>query len=432
MFGYLNLLRAKFWPAARPFAVALESHSPPLDGVRGLAVLLVLMYDCLKIPNDGSLLSLVTRKIASCGWIGVDLFFVLSGFLITGILLDTKGQTGYWKSFLVRRAVRIFPLYYATLLGVFVAAPLTVAAIGQWDSASALAAVQRDWFWHCCYLQNWLFAYRQSWPADHVLNHFWSLAIEEQFYLVWPLIVAYWAPKNLARLCLGLCATALALRFMFLMTGFDGITTYVMTITRMDSLCLGALVATAIRNPVSYAWVQRLSCGTLVSLFILTLGIDCVWPVLTSQAFGSYSLGHTLVGLLFAALIGTVAIVPRQHLLYRAFEILPLRTLGKYSYAIYVFHRFIYELVLTFNWEQVPVSNHGWLIFATTLILSLGAALLSWFVIERHFLELKRYAPRPGALPQRPDSDVSNPAGRITQASLRSLDFVACSSKLSP
>ncbi|MCA9081518.1 MAG: acyltransferase, partial [Planctomycetaceae bacterium] len=396
----LRALKNRFWPTARSFGVGLDKHSPALDGVRGLAVLLVLMYDCLKLENDGFLPTLLVRKAASMGWIGVDLFFVLSGFLITGILLETCGRSGYWKSFLARRAVRIFPLYYATLIGTFFVVPWILWMCGQWRADHPVAIVHADQWYYWTYLQNWLFAVRGEWPAERVLNHFWSLAVEEQFYLVWPCVVALLSRRQLGRLCVALCVTALALRCWLLTHDYAGVSTYVMTITRMDSLCLGALLAIGLRDG---NWFPRLARWLPLATGVLLLGVlglDAVWPVLKSQAFGSYTIGHTLVGLVFAGLIGTLATRAPSHLLTTLFSFDGLRLLGKYSYAIYVFHRFAYALVQSFDLSTLPEQWHGWAIFAATLVVSLVFAKISWIVLEQPFLRLKRYAPRPDEVEQ--------------------------------
>ncbi len=417
MLTVLRRLYDRFWPAQRTFEQGLEPHSPPLDGLRGVAVLLVLMYDCLKLVNDGSPVTLLARKTASAGWIGVDLFFVLSGFLITGILLETRGRAGYWRSFIIRRSVRIFPLYYATLAVVFLVIPSALWWTGSWNSFSRLAQVHEDQFYYWVYLQNWLFAARQSWPHERVLNHFWSLAVEEQFYLVWPIVVAWFSRTSLVRLCFALCVTALGLRCLLIAQGADPVTTYVMTITRMDSLCLGALVAVGLRNERVYrrcvGWLPVLTAGTLA----LLVGIDVVWPVLESQAVGSSSIGHTLIGLFFACLIATLATVPRGHLLYTAASALPLRILGKYSYAIYVFHRFAHELVMTFDWNSLPEWGRGWGEFAATLALSVGIAKLTWVLLEQPCLSLKKYAPRPDQVKPREPLVIDSPAPKCSPTS---------------
>jgi len=375
----------------------LKKHLPALDGVRGLAVLLVLCYDCLKLNNNGYLATLISRKFASSGWIGVDLFFVLSGFLITGILLDTVGRTGYWKSFILRRSVRIFPLYYGTLIVVFGVAPLVCLAWNISTATSALAAVKGDQFWYWIYAQNWAFAWQGAWPEERVLNHFWSLAVEEQFYLIWPFVVVACSRKSLFWVCSVLCIVALVLRYALLVNGVPGVATYVMTITRMDSLCAGALLAIALRSvDWSARWAKYFPviCATC---FLIVIGIDAFYPILKSESFAAYSIGHTLIALVFALLIGSLVVLPKNHLLNRLFCFHGLISLGKYSYAIYVFHRFVYQAVKSFDWSFLSESIQGWAIFAATLLCSYLVARISWILWESPFLALKVYMPRPDA-----------------------------------
>ncbi len=395
-------IRTVAFPGKDVSSLDLKKHLPALDGVRGLAVLLVLCYDCLKLQNNGFVPTMIVRKFAASGWIGVDLFFVLSGFLITGILLDTVGRKGYWKSFILRRSVRIFPLYYGTLVIVFGIVPLLYLVSGYQSGVGALAEVKQTQFWYWSYLQNWLFAWQGAWPEGRLLNHFWSLAVEEQFYLVWPFVVVACSRKRLAWLCLGLCLFALSLRYVMLSNGFPGVATYVMTITRMDSLCAGALLAIAFRSPgwrLRWAGYFPIICAAAI---VILLGTDAVYPVLKSESFAAYSIGHTLIATFFALLIGTLVILPQNHLLSRLFCFSGLVSLGKYSYAIYVFHRFVYRAVKSYDWSFLADSLQGWGVFAVTLALSYLVARISWLLWESPFLALKVYLPRPDETPDSP------------------------------
>lgn len=380
-------------------------HSLPLDGVRGLAVLLVLCYDCLKLPASADPLTFAARKFAASGWAGVDLFFVLSGFLITGILLDTVGRPRYWRSFLARRALRIFPLYYATLIGVFLIAP-AFRGMMTVEAAFALDAIERDQAWYWFYGQNWLYAIRGAWPEERVLNHFWSLAIEEQFYLIWPLVVCLFTRRQLFRICLGLSGLALSLRCGLLLNGVPGVVTYVMTVTRVDSLCSGAVMAILIRDR---RFLQNIGPWLPAAAFISGLGLlgcDACWHVLQSQSVPAYSIGHSLLAVTFGLMIGACAAVPERHLLARIFSLRPMLTLGKYSYAMYVFHRFVHAAVVACDWSVVPEPLQGWGIFMATLLGTLLASLISWHVIEKPCLSWKDSFPRPDEVGQRSRIDV--------------------------
>lgn len=371
-------------------------HCVPLDGVRGLAVLLVLAYDCLKVPYDGAPWTLAVRKLSAAGWIGVDLFFVLSGFLITGVLLQTRGCPGYFRSFMLRRAVRIFPLYYATLLMVYVILPGLLAwAAPSSALAQTMGDLQRDQGWFWSYMQNWLFAIRGSWPSDRVLNHFWSLAIEEQFYLVWPLVVAICSRRQLGRLCGVLIVGALILRTVCLTSGVSPTATYVMTITRVDGLAAGALLAIALQD---HTWASRIRLWAprvLIAISPLVLLADWRWSLFKTESFLAYTVGHSTAALLFAALIGTAATCHDRHFIARLFSLRLFTALGVYSYAIYVCHRWVYAGVKQWDWTSLPDSVQGYAIFGMTLAMSTLAAAISWRCLESPFLRLKKWIPRP-------------------------------------
>ncbi|HLL88149.1 MAG TPA: acyltransferase, partial [Tepidisphaeraceae bacterium] len=167
---------------------AARTHYPALDGLRGLAILLVMVSHYVAPPAGGGRWGLVFRRAADAGWVGVDLFFALSGFLITGILLDAKGKPGFFRNFFARRTLRVFPLYYGVLFVVCVLLP----ALGLLKLGVPLS---QRWLW--LYATNLFpllrsadgagFFFPNSW--DLQFGHFWSLAVEEHFYLAWPLVV---------------------------------------------------------------------------------------------------------------------------------------------------------------------------------------------------------------------------------------------------
>ncbi|HEX6051682.1 MAG TPA: acyltransferase, partial [Gemmatimonadaceae bacterium] len=176
---------------------AWSGHVPALDGVRGLAVALVLVCHVAWDFSSPSYMERGLIEVARAGWIGVDLFFVLSGFLITGILLDTRGGPKYFRHFYVRRTLRIFPLYYAILVGVFVITPLVAATRDRrWFTD---IVDQQGWFW--TYTSNVFLAVTGRWEQTGILGHFWSLAVEEQFYLIWPAVVLLLSPRQLRTAC---------------------------------------------------------------------------------------------------------------------------------------------------------------------------------------------------------------------------------------
>ena len=260
---------------------ALRSYIPALDGVRGLAILVVMFCHFVWIQNemssppDGK--SRLVIEMLKTGRYGVDLFFVLSGFLITGILYDAKGDKHYFRNFYARRTLRIFPLYYCVLLIAFVIAPLFV----HWTSNGERQVVHNQaWLW--LYMGNVKnsFVGPEFFQQDRLrMGHFWSLAIEEQFYLVWPLLILLLNRRSAMIACVGLIVGAPLLRI-GRMSGLPypkGLFAAIyFTFCKLDTLALGALMALAARSPgglVRYAklapWVFLL-CGAMIApmLFI--------------------------------------------------------------------------------------------------------------------------------------------------------------------
>jgi peptidoglycan/LPS O-acetylase OafA/YrhL len=365
---------------------SLGGHLLTLDGVRGLAIVLVLAHNLNILTGPQTPAGTAVSRLDDLGWVGVQLFFVLSGFLITGILMDTRESDNYYRAFLGRRVLRIFPLYYATLLVAFVVLPLVGAPHPPPDG------------------QLFLWTYTSNWAApagydNPEFPHFWSLAVEEQFYLLWPFVVRALTPRRLLALCLGLAVAAFAVRVGLRLGGAGPQPAYMWTITRMDALALGAAVAVVLRMPRASAWALRWDRGSgwialAIGLagFIITRG-DPRTTVL-SQTIGYSILAVTFSVFVFAAV---TADARRRGPLYHALAWSPLRVLGTYSYGIYVFHVPIHRAIglpLLHRWvpEGTPIgSKIGILYFVIASLVSLGAAVISYHLFEQRFLALKRY-----------------------------------------
>ena len=222
---------------------------PPLDGVRGLAILVVLVHNAAWIAESGEhLLFKLVVALASTGWIGVQLFFVLSGFLITGILLDSKGKREFFRSFYIRRALRILPPYFF-VVGLMVVLAATISWSPEWSRA-VLAHQWSYWF----YVSNWIQPFNLGIPG---FSHLWSLAVEEQFYLLWPL-VAWLLPRHRFRTaCVGLIVVTPLIRLGLRLVGLPEATAYMFTVARWDALAAGALVAVLVRESSGRAWLER-------------------------------------------------------------------------------------------------------------------------------------------------------------------------------
>jgi peptidoglycan/LPS O-acetylase OafA/YrhL len=378
---------------------ALGTHWPALDGLRGVAILLVVLHHCAVEAPPHTLSDWVGRFMYD-GWVGVDLFFVLSGFLITGILYDARGSDHALRNFYVRRVLRIFPLYYGTLLVVF---GLT-AALGDRASGEFRAAwAHQRWFW--LYGTNILYTLKGGFIGEP-LSHFWSLAVEEHFYLLWPFVVLFFPRRGAMGVCLGAMMAALGLRWWF--NGSDyALGAYVLTPCRMDALAAGALLALLCREKGGIVglvkparWTALMAAIPLAAIIILKRGH-------VKPAGEGYEMvvtaGMSLLAVFFAATL-LLAIRPGDHLLGRTLSAPWLRFLGKYSYGLYIFHFIFHPFI--FEWAG-PTHVQTWtgslllgiiVYVGITLAISVSLALLSWHLYEKQFLKLKQYfeyRPRP-------------------------------------
>jgi peptidoglycan/LPS O-acetylase OafA/YrhL len=359
--------------------------------MRGVAVLMVLAFHFLHVDGEGGAAERALLSASRSGWAGVDLFFVLSGFLITGILLDARGGPGYFRAFYARRVLRIFPLYYAYLAVLFLAVPLLLPSLD-------VKPETQGWLW--TYLGNVLFAREGGFHASPYTGHFWSLAVEEQFYLAWPLLVWVLPRRRLALVCLGLVAGAFALRLGIHRTTFNATAAYVLTPARMDALALGALVAVAAREP---AWWPRVRRGAPWLLAASSAAVAAVWvrqgglfggdPVVQVWAFGPLAAG-------FAALLVLALDGEGTSRLSRALRNRTLRGAGKYSYGLYVLHYPIFLALEAAGFTSLALADAtgsrilGVLAFAGVAgAATLAAALLSWNLLEKPFLRWKDRVP---------------------------------------
>ena len=333
---------------------------PQLDAIRGIAILVVMFHNVYWLFP-----SLHLKSVLASGWMGVDLFFVLSGFLITGILLDAKGSTGFFKNFYARRCLRIWPLYYAVLLFMFVVVPLMRPGL-----AALIFERSSPWWAYPLYLQNFLIPHSSAGIGP--LGVTWSLAIEEQFYLVWPLVIRYLSRSRLRIVCLVVIAASPLLRF-FLLT--EHVDLYTNIFCRLDGLMWGAFVAAAIREPAfEPARYRTLAWGALIVALPLALATDggsAQWSVYSLSVLAS-------AGLVYLALFTTTPWLQR---------ILNSRALiftGTISYGLYLLHKIPFDVVMKGRSVSHPVIVFAALI-ATTYVL----ATCSWYLYERPFLRLK-------------------------------------------
>jgi peptidoglycan/LPS O-acetylase OafA/YrhL len=368
---------------------------PAADGVRGLAILVVLVHNSAFVERSSTALLLkLTTAITATGWTGVELFFVLSGFLISGILVDSVGAPRYFRNFYIRRVLRIFPLYYSVLFVALFVVP-HIASVPAW---TAVARKNQWWYWG--YLSNWGDAFGHGLPG---FPHFWSLAVEEQFYLVWPLLVFVLSRRRMIGLCALIMVAAPLVRLWLHFAGFPAQAIYEFTIARCDGLAAGALLALLLRDDFSRPrlarWMRWLTPACAAALVVLTLYEHGFHADDLAVQVG----GQSLVALLSTALVYYCVSVPTGAAT-RVQKIMSagwLRFFGKYSYAIYVFHVPIHRLLSFYVADALNTGDGvtrfiklmgylGCVLLASTL-----AAIVSWRVLEKPCLDLKdRFAPR--------------------------------------
>jgi peptidoglycan/LPS O-acetylase OafA/YrhL len=360
---------------------------PSLDGIRGLAILSVIAFHTLRLTEPHGLADALWAGVQESTWAGVDLFFVLSGFLITGNLLDSLGNKHYLRNFYARRTLRIFPLYYSVLILPLLVVPLVVPVVRRPPLYQKLLENQ-IWLW--TFLQNYI----QS-TAEHTLHgfgHFWSLAVEEQFYWVWPLIILFAGRRHLLKLCLAACVLSPLLRWALLSHDVTPWAIRQLTYTRADTLLYGAVAAILIREPHLASKLSPLIKAVLAlagsTLFIILLRHRYV----PYEAPDTEIAGYSAVAILFAALIYKAA-TTRGYL--TGFLSTPvLRWFGQYSYAIYIFHAFVlgvWEYTALNSWFKHWPFLGAMVLFVFTTAFSSLIALISWHLIESRFLRLKRY-----------------------------------------
>jgi peptidoglycan/LPS O-acetylase OafA/YrhL len=378
-----------------------------LDGLRGLAILLVMQHHFWGLafglsgrrPELG--IDVFASRVIGAGWFGVDLFFVLSGFLITGILYDAKRSAFFFRNFYARRFLRIFPLYYLFLVIILFLFPLWPRIAGPLQ-ISKLQDTQL-WFW--TYMVNNASGIKQfdaQMPAGS--GQFWSLAVEEQFYLVWPFLVLLLSRRMMMGLCAVLVVGALALRYVLtdpVSASFANLNaSHVLLPARVDTLALGALLALGLRGGFDLARLKGIAYGIIAVAAVVLVTLAVRHDGLSTLDRDVETYGFSLLAFLFASLL-VLAVTSRPgDALHRVFTHSSLRFLGKYSYAIYVFH-----LAIAFNLaaeflrrdyartvfgSQIPF-NVCFAILCSAV--SIAAAWLSWHLFEKQVLKLKRYVP---------------------------------------
>ncbi|TCQ82715.1 peptidoglycan/LPS O-acetylase OafA/YrhL [Ochrobactrum sp. BH3] len=363
-----------------------------LDGLRGLAILLVIVFHLTLVYPFAEAEKSFFYMSGGIGWIGVDLFFVLSGFLITGILIDAKGKQNYFKNFFARRTLRIFPIYYFVLFIVFIIMPM----LGMFYTPE-LTFVKSHQFYLWTYLTNWGFVdaggaryFNTGWLT---LVHFWSLAVEEQFYIFWPFVVYFLSKRAFVKFCVFLFIFALVGRFAIAIFGIPQGAAYTLTPFRIDTLVVGALIAVAVRNPAARQLVAKYAVWPLV---FATAFLAFVFAVHDGVWFADrwmHTIGFSILALGWGGLLVMCLPGYGNGILDTLFQLPLLRFFGKYSYGLYVLHPFVLEQYSPriFSELEIPETIAATVYIIVGIGLSVIPAWISWHLLEKRFLGLKRF-----------------------------------------
>jgi peptidoglycan/LPS O-acetylase OafA/YrhL len=376
-------------------------HLPALDGVRGVAILLVLVYHFSWVLNLGTQWAdRASNRVVGVGWTGVDLFFVLSGFLITRILLSAREHSRYFQTFYVRRVLRIFPLYYAFL---FIMILLLPQLPGLRDNAG-LQNLRHHQLIYWTYLYNVAISVHPLVDrGPYGSGHLWSLAVEEQFYLIWPVVVLLLGRRALAPFCVLCIVAAPVVRYGLLHGAVPDLHNVFAASTlmpaRMDTLALGGLIAVIARDPEllrrAARWALPVGAAAILALAFLDLNRGGL-PLLDEKVL---VFGLSPIALAFGAFVAIV-VGGAPGALQSVLGNRVLTFFGRYSYGLYVLHFQIFQELKTFAGDHGLVRTvEGSVIpfalafTAVAMALSVSAAWLSWHLFEKQFLKLKRLVP---------------------------------------
>jgi peptidoglycan/LPS O-acetylase OafA/YrhL len=347
-------------------------YIPQFDGLRGLAVILVLIGHAASfvpaLPHAGTLEYVRFT---------VDVFFVLSGFLITGILLDSKGSPHYFRNFYARRSLRVWPLYYLVLLLVFVVAPLFRPAMRP--------TVVSMWPAFVLYVQN--IVYHDIYPFG--LGATWSLAVEEQFYMTWPLLVFLLRRQALAIVSVCVVIVSTSVRIASYFHGSPPSFPHMFTFARLDSIAFGCLAALWLRSPTC-----TLARWRVRSYQFLGFGLAGTALARILMHRDSSIVSYTFLAIAFTGLLGISVISdPISSLVGRSLSLDWLRRIGKISYGLYLWHLPLFILWVRFLGSLSILGSHqlarNVIAFVGQLLLALLAASISWRFFEEPILRFK-------------------------------------------
>jgi peptidoglycan/LPS O-acetylase OafA/YrhL len=382
----------------------ITRHIPELDGLRGIAIIMVMVFHFIYQSHIGALTfgNTVGGRFGNIAWSGVDLFFVLSGFLIGGILIDNRRSSSYFTTFYARRILRIVPVYLVILLAyaAFFVIP-----------GRTLLGPPSPWYVYATFTENIWMMWGVSTPRPAFFGIAWSLALEEQFYLTFPLLVHFVPRKHLVKVVAGLAVACSAARTIGIYTNrINGYHAYHLPWFRADALLIGVLCALAVRNDgvrevlsSNLAILYGSGAACLIAIFPMQFDF---WTLPTPAMAG---IGLTLLPMLFACILLAVVLRPGS-LMAGALRFPPLMYIGTIAYCTYLIHRIIPHL-LNLAIPTLARTPDGYrLIMLSSTVISIVIASLSWHFFESPLVRLGRTLimtrPRIVPLSERPNFQI--------------------------
>jgi len=370
-----------------------SKHIPVLDGVRAYAVLLVCLVHFFQVDETGlyeanKYLGIFLFKFSQIGLRGVELFFLLSGFLITGILIESKNSPKYFTTFYARRFIRIFPLYYFVLAVSFFVLPNLLPI----DKAGVEVIDNQFWLW--AYISNLshFFSF-EAWDASlnfPSFGHFWSLSVEEHFYVFWPLLISFANKKWLPRIMWFIVGvSAFSVLFVYFTNDLIPILKW-STIRCAGVLSLGGIIAYYSKDRVIFEKFIALSRKMILPFGILFIIVNYI----PRQYIFHEVLTFFLSVFFFFCLI--ILTISHNRLSNRVFNHKYLFFIGKISYGIYIYHGMLRPYFKEYIYENLHIYVQNGIIASTlyTIIctaISILIAWISWQLIEQPILKLKKY-----------------------------------------
>jgi peptidoglycan/LPS O-acetylase OafA/YrhL len=339
-----------------------------LDGVRGLAVIMVMLFHYINGLTYSTINFKYLKKVAFLGQTGVSLFFVLSGFLITRILINQKDRPHYFRNFYYRRVLRILPLYLLFLILYFIITSVLNQSISF-----------KNILYYLFYIQN--FAMTFGWKIIGP-EHLWSLAVEEHFYLIWPLIIYFVHKKNIPKIGILMIILSAVVRIYLL---HKNLQTFYFTFSRLDELSFGSLLAIKeLKDNLNKKEFKFHKTDYLIFTVIILFAF-LAWAFYSGKSYYVVQIfKYSIFGYIYYITIGFVIQINFKHWLKKIFLSTPLCFSGRISYGLYIYHPLCYFMLRQlFNFDLLILN------IVCSLLFTYFVAYLSYNYFEYPFIKLK-------------------------------------------